>query len=248
MEKTTAKVKRNFVSLCLSMVLLMAMIALCDTTATAQSTLFNIPSTDAVSKGKTYIEFDFISHLESHREGGFQTYVPRAVFGLGKGVEIGANISFTDALAPDQPVEFQPNIKWQFYTNEDNGLAASAGIIGYVPIANRDGVDDFALVYSNVSKKIKGAYGPRLTGGVYGLLGREDGLGTKGGAIVGYEQPLHSKVSFVADWFSGYNRFGYVTPGLSFTLPRNSLFYAGYSIGNDGRKNNGLFLYYGITF
>ncbi|HXG65671.1 MAG TPA: hypothetical protein VNO70_11230 [Blastocatellia bacterium] len=236
--------KRHF----LSVGLLIALMAVCNTTAAAQSTLFNIPSTDAVPKGKTYLEFDFISHLESHSNGGFQTYVPRAVFGLGKGVEIGANLSFTDALAPDQPVELQPNLKWQFYSNEDNGLAASAGIIGYLPIANRNGVDDFALVYSNVSKKFKGQYGPRLTGGAYGLVGREDGLGTKGGAIVGYEQPLHAKVSFVADWLSGYNRFGYVTPGLAFTLPKNSLLYAGYSIGNEGRKNNALFLYYGITF
>ena len=38
----------------------------------AQSTLFNIPSTDVVAKKKTYVEFDFISHLESHRKGGFQ--------------------------------------------------------------------------------------------------------------------------------------------------------------------------------
>lgn len=200
-----------------------------------------------MAKGKLYIEFDFISHLERHRDGGFQIYVPRAVLGLGKGVEIGANFSFTDALASDQPVELQPNVKWQFYTGEDNGLAASAGVIGYLSIANRGGIDDFALIYGNVSKKFKGQQGPRLTGGAYGLVGQEDGLGTKGGAILGYEQPLHSRVSFVADWFSGKNRFGYVTPGLSFALPRGS-FYAGYSIGNEGRKNNALFLYYGITF
>ncbi len=231
----------------LNIAVLMAALAVCNRTALAQSTLFNIPSTDAVSKGKTYIEFDFISHLESHRDGGFQTYVPRAVFGLGKGVEIGANISFTDALAPSQPVELQPNVKWQFYASEDNGVAASAGVIGYLPIANRTGTDDFALIYGNVSKKFKGQYGPRLTGGAYGLAGREDGLGDRGGAILGYEQPLHSRVSFVADWLGGKNRFGYVTPGLSFALPHGS-FYAGYSIGNEGRKNNALFLYYGITF
>lgn len=228
--------------------MLLALIAICGTQANAQSTLFNIPSTDVVPKWKTYFEFDFISHLESHKNGGFQSYVPRGVFGLGKGFEVGANFSFTDALTPDQPVEFQPNVKWQFYTNEDNGVAVTAGVIGYLPIANRTGTDSFALFYSNVSKKFKGNYGPRLTGGAYGLAGREDGLGTQGGAIVGYEQPLHPKVSFVTDWFSGYNRFGYVTPGLSFILPKNGLFNVGYSIGNEGRKNNALFIYYGITF
>ena len=47
----------------------------------AQSTIFNIPSTDVVAAKKTYVEFDVIAHLESHKDGGFQTYVPRVVFG-----------------------------------------------------------------------------------------------------------------------------------------------------------------------
>lgn len=228
--------------------LLAVFVVFCSHEAVAQSTIFNIPSTDVAAKGKTYLEFDFISHLESHAKGGFQGYVPRAVFGLGKGVEIGANVSFLDTLAPDQPVEFQPNMKWQFYSNEEAGVAVTVGGIGYIPVSHRTGLDDFGLLYTTASKKFKGNFGPRLTGGAYGLVGRDDGTGTKGGAIVGYEQPLHPKVSFVTDWFSGKNRFGYVTPGFAFTLPKNSVFYAGYSVGNEGRKNNALFLYYGITF
>jgi len=232
----------------LSLGLLIALLGISHKRAVAQSTLFNIPSTDVAAKGKTYLEFDFISHLESHANGGFQSYVPRVVYGIAKGVEIGANVSFTDALVPDQPVELQPNLKWQFYSNEKYGVAMTAGGIAYLPVVNGDGVDTFGLVYSNVSKKISGKYGPRLTGGAYGLLGRDNGLGPKAGAMIGYEQVLHPKVSFVTDWFSGANRFGYVTPGLAFALPNNSAFYAGYSIGNQGRKNNALFLYYGIAF
>jgi len=214
----------------------------------AQSTLFNIPSTDVVSPHKTYLEFDFVSHLESHENGGFQAYVPRAVFGLAKNLEIGANVAFLDTLAPNQPVELQPNIKYQFYNNEKNGVAAAGGGILYAPISNRAGTDTFGLIYTTVSKKVKGTFGPRLTGGGYGLVGRANGNGNEGGAIVGYEQPLHPKVNFVMDWFSGKNRFGYVTPGFSFIVSKTSALYAGYSIGNFGRKNNALFIYYGITF
>ncbi len=216
--------------------------------ARAQSTLFNIPSTDVVAPKKTYLEFDFISHLEPHDEGGFQAYVPRAVFGAGKRVEVGVNVAFLDAEAPDQAVELQPNVKYQFYANEDNGVTAAAGGILYTPIRNRAGVDTFGLLYTVVSKKVKGTYGPRITGGGYGLVGRANGNGSEGGAIVGYEQPVHGRVSFVADWLSGKNRFGYVTPGFSVALPKSSALYAGYSIGNTGRKNNALFVYYGITF
>ena len=79
-------------------------------------------------------------------------------------------------------------------------------------------------------------------------------LGTRGGVLLGYEQPLSGKVSFVADWFSGKNSIGYFTPGISITLPHSGLFNIGYSIGNDSwedsnaTKNRYLFFYYGITF
>ena len=115
-------------------------------------------------------------------------------------------------------------------------------------VAHRAGTDTFGMLYTVVSKKVKGTYGPRLTGGGYGLVGRVNGTGNEGGAIVGYEQPLHPKVTFVADWLSGKNRFGYVTPGLSFAVSSRSALYTGYSIGNQGRGNNALFIYYGITF
>ena len=216
--------------------------------ALAQSTLFNVPSTDVVAKKKVYLEFDFLSHFGSHADGGFQIYAPRAVFGIGKGVEVGLNLTAVDAFAPDQPIYISPNAKWQFYNNEGNGVAISAGGLLYTPIAHRAGADTFGFVYSVVSKKVKSDYGPRLTGGGYALPGLANGAGTKGGAIVGYEQPVAKRVTFVTDWFSGKNAFGYVTPGFSFALPKNSLLNVGYSIGNRGRGNNALFVYYGITF
>ena len=72
--------------------------------------------------------------------------------------------------------------------------------------------------------------------------------------MLGYEQPIHAKASIVADWFSGKNYYGYFTPGISITLPKNGLLNAGYSIGNDSWKNSNatknryVFLYYGVTF
>jgi len=175
--------------------------------------------------------------------------VPRAVVGVGKRTEVGLNAAFIDTLAPDQPVELQPNVKYQLYQGEGNGVTVATGGILYLPVSHRTGTDTFGMIYTVVSKQVKASHGPRVTGGAYGLVGRTDGSGTSGGAIVGYEQPLlPGKVSFVADWLSGKNRFGYATPGLSITVSKTSLLYAGYSIGNQGRKNNALFVYYGITF
>jgi len=155
--------------------------------ASAQSTLFNIPSTDVVAKKKVYLEFDFISHLESHRNGGFQAYVPRAVVGVGKRTEIGLNAAFIDALAPDQPVELQPNVKHQFYQNEGNGVTVAAGGILYLPVSHRTGTDTFGLIYTVVSKQVKASYGPRVTGGAYGLVGRVSGA--EADAAAAFDQP-----------------------------------------------------------
>jgi hypothetical protein len=71
---------------------------------------------------------------------------------------------------------------------------------------------------------------------------------TRGGLLLGYEQPLHSKLTFVADWYSGYNSFGYAAAGLGITLPKESYLYAGYSFGNRGRGNNWLGIFFGRTF
>lgn len=136
---------------------------------------------------------------------------------------------------------FQPNIKYKFAASDARGLAASAGVIWYTPINHREGVDNYGLVYGNFSKKVlTGSYGPRITFGPYGIVAAADNYsGTNAGAIVGYEQPIHAKASIVADWFSGVSGFGYFTPGISITLPRNGLLNIGYSIGNDSYRDPG---------
>lgn len=224
----------------------------CAQMAMAQSTIFNIPSTDTVAPKKGYAEFDYLIQEPGPTAGGrFQLWVPRIVVGVAPNVEIGTNIAFSHVPGITNDF-FQPNIKWKFAHDDKKGLAASAGIIWYTPINHRTGVDSYGVVYGNFSKKVMGAYGPRITMGPYGIVGAAKSYpGTKAGAILGWEQPIQSKVSIVADWFSGVSGFGYFTPGISVTLPHNGLFNAGYSIGNDsynGNKNRALFLYYGITF
>lgn len=216
--------------------------------AAAQSTIFNIPTTDTVAPKHGYFEFDYFPEVPTPDGGGFQTYTPRIVFGVVNNVEAGVNISNTHVSGTTFSL-FQPNVKYKFYADDDKGLAAAAGIIGYIPINNRDSSDTFGQIYGEVSKKIKS--GARFTGGVWSSISY--GNDNTGGVLLGYEQPLAGKVSFVADWFSGKNFWGYFTPGVSITLPHNGLLNIGYSLGNDSfddpsNDNRALFVYYGITF
>lgn len=219
--------------------------------AQAQSTIFNIPSTDTVSPGKGYVEFDYLAQLPKADFGAWQVFAPRAVVGVTPKMEVGVNLAVTHVGDGGGNISnFQPNAKYKFFADDDAGLAASAGVIGYFV---SDGGDKFGQIYANVSKKSKS--GTRFTAGAYAAVSCDgcDGNANKAGAILGLEQPINGKVSFVADWLSGKNFWGYFTPGISVVLPHSGLLNIGYSIGNDSFSNNdlknrALFVYYGITF
>ena len=222
---------------------------LSDQRVKAQTSLLNAPSTDVVAPKKIYVEMDFITNYAWQRDDArFANYLPRAVVGVGKNTEVGANVSFTQVPGGGEPIEIQPNAKWQFYANEEKGLAAAAGCIWFIPLTHRAGTDTYGQCYSVASKQFQGNYGPRITGGAYGLVGASKDQGTKGGAIVAWEQPLTERFSFIVDWQSGYNRLGYLSPGLNLNLPRNTSLSGGYAIANKGHENNALFVYFGQQF
>jgi hypothetical protein len=228
----------------------------------AQSTLFNIPSTDTVAAKKTYVEFDFLPQATT-AEGSSTIFIynPRILVGLPHDVEVGLNfpIYHSSDFDPSTLGYIQPNIKWKFFNNDAKGLAASAGVVVNTPLNEREGQGTWSYIYGNISKKIPAAKGARVTFGPYGVVADQDGddvtfAGTKGGVLLGYEQPLGGPVSFVADWFSGKNSIGYFTPGISIVLPHSGLLNIGYSFGNDSwensneTKNRYVFVYYGIVF
>jgi hypothetical protein len=216
--------------------------------ATAQTTLLNEPSTDVVAARKVYLEFDFLTNYAWQRQGSFQNYIPRVVVGVGKNIEVGANVSYTHVSGESTPIEIQPNIKWQIYSNEATGTAVAVGCILYVPVTHRAGTNTLGQCYSVFSKQLPGRFGPRFTGGGYALLHANEEERTKVGAIIGYEQPLFKKVGLIVDWQSGDNRLGYLSSGLSFTTSKNSALTTGYTVANHGRGKNALFAYYGIQF
>ncbi len=234
--------------------------------AWAQSTIFNIPTTDTVSKGKAYAEFDFMPQVPATDISRTYMYNPRLVVGAPGKFEFGVNFPMANTKGSGTSSTngyIQPNAKWKFYDNEEAGLAMAGGVLLNTPLNNRNVQDTWGMLYGLVSEKIKaGNYGPRFHEGVYGVVsanqdpnkGPVSFLGPRAGAIIGYEQPVSKRISVVADWFSGKNNLGYFTPGISVVLPKNGLLNAGYSIGNDSwadgdaTRNRYLFFYYGVTF
>jgi hypothetical protein len=245
-------------------------------TAMAQSTIFNIPSGDTVDKGKAYFEFDFLPQAPGPDTGSTTfLYNPRLVVGGPHDTEFGVNFPTFHTSGGNAGCTstagtcgyIEPNFKWKYFKNDDEGLSFVGGALLHQPLNGRStnaaGVqlnETWGLFYGDFTKKIKtGDYGPRFSAGPYVVAdsGKNDFTafnGHRGGVILGYEQPITKKISFVSDWYSGKNYYGYFTPGISITLPANGLFNAGYSIGNDSwansnaTKNRYVFVYYGITF
>ena len=213
----------------------------------AQSTIFNVASTDVVAEKRFYLEADFISHTQSFQKSGFQSYGLRGVYGVGKNFEVGANVFMTRSSA-GTPVEIQPNFKWKAYSNEKHGFAVSGGTVLFVPLNKTAGSRATAMVYANASKIVKSTNGTRLTAGAYTVLNTKNEMGTKNGALVAIEQPVHRKLNLVADWYSGKNRFGYAAAGFTYFVSSKQTLYAGYNFGNSGRRNNSLAVFYSHTF
>jgi hypothetical protein len=213
-----------------------------------QTTVFYAPSTDIVGVHRTYLEADFITHLAAYKDGGYRMYGGRFIRGVRKGMEAGVNVYFATSAYSPEPVVVQPNFKWQFYNDESKGLAASAGVLVSVPVTHRSAGRTSAFIYAVGSKKINGKFGPRLTAGGYHLAVRADKGTTKQGVIIGYEQPISRRLTFMADWTSGRNHLGYLAAGGVIMLSPRSAVFAGYSVGNHGRGNNALILGYGYRF
>src|SRR4030095_14770559 len=129
--------------------------------ARAQSSLMSVPSTDVVAAKKLYLEMDYITNYASQREDSYHNFVPRAVVGVGHNVEVGANVSYTRVPGGGEPIEVEPNIKWQFHSSESKGAPGAMGCTLYAPVRHRAGTDTFGLCYTVFSKQLKGNYGPR---------------------------------------------------------------------------------------
>lgn len=213
----------------------------------AQTAIINVPTSDTLSKKSLYIEADFFAHFDSYQKGGFQQSGSTIVYGLSDDVEIGVNLFvLRDGNSPQ--VELQPNIKWRFYKNDKSGITASTGTLIFIPLNKAAGNQTSAMFYANATKTIASANEMKLTGGIYTMAGTEQGFGTKTGVMTGLEQPVTKKVTLLADWFSGKNRFGYSTVGLGYELPKKQYIATAYSFGNSGRGNNYFTAIYSITF
>ncbi len=223
-------------------------IALCGCliTTRAQQTVFNVPTTDVLDKGKVYFELDISAKPnDSDALNRFSSFVPRLVVGAGGKVEVG--LSVLGNIQPGRDATtLVPTIKWKFYQGKGSGWAIVAGAHLHVPVRNKAysvGTYD----YVQTSKTFKA--GTRLGFGSY-FYSRNvvAANANRAGGQFTFEQPLTKKVNFNADWFTGKHANGYLTTGAAYKLTNKLTGMAAYSIGNANASQGNHFFYFELGY
>lgn len=207
----------------------------------SQQTIFNVPTTDVLDKGKVYFELDAafkVDNGDALRK--FSSFVPRVVVGAGGNVEVGLNLTGNIQPRADSTT-LVPTVKWKFYRNEKKDFALIAGNNFYIPVRNR-AYNFGTYTYIAGSKTINKT---RLTAG--GYIASENVFApnaSRGGGQFGIEQTINDKVSLAADWITGRHASGYFTPGVIYKPHPKVTTYWSYSIGNaDAARGNHFFLW-----
>ena len=246
---TTAKGERGSIatSTVISGAVLFCLIPMVAIELQAQQTIFNVPSTDVLDRGKVYAELD-VSFKPSNSAvvSKFSSFVPRVVVGAGGRVEVGLNI--TGNVQPGlDTTTLVPAIKWKSYQGKDNGIAIVVGDHLYLPVRNR-AYNAGNYLYAEISKTFKS--NTRITAGGYDFTRKVVALANRTGGQFGFEQSLNKTVTLAADWFTGRHSSGYFTPGVVFKVGPKATGYAGYSIGNwnVSRGNHFFLLEVGYNF
>jgi hypothetical protein len=216
--------------------------------AHAQQTVFNVPTTDVLDKGKVYFEVDVSAKPnDSAAVNKFSSFVPRLVVGAGGKVEVGVNILGNVQPGPDSTT-ISPTVKWKVYDGGDNGWAIVLGDNLFFPVRNKSynaGTYAYAMTQKTFKSKTRIGFGSYFFSKnvVAANANRAGGQFT-------IEQPLNKKVTLAADWFTGRHSAGYFTPGVIFKVGSKITGYASYAIGNQNtsRGNHFFLLEFGYNF
>ena len=241
------KSRSSFVLPAVWPLLIAAIIIVFVSTVRAQTAIFAVPTAEIHDKASFYVEGDLFAHFDKFERGGFRSFGPSVIYGVNKRLEVGVNLYATQDGGTTQ-YELEPNIKFKALDQEKVGVDVAVGAIAYLPLDRSSDTRSSAMLYSVATRKFSSANDLALTGGIYHVVGGTSDMGTRTGVLLGVQQPVTKRLTLLADWTSGKNRFGYSNAGIGYDVTDRQYFMIGYAFGNSGRANNYLNLFYGFTF
>ena len=212
----------------------------------AQQTVFNVPTTDVLDKGKVYFELDISAKPnDSDALNKFSSFVPRLVVGAGNRVEVGLNILGNIQPGPDSTT-FAPAVKWKIYDGGNNGWAIAVGDNVFIPVRNKS-YDVGTYAYTMVQKTFKTKTRVGFGGYFFSKNVVAPNANRAGGQFT-FEQPVTDKFGLGADWFTGKHANGLFTSGGYYKLTKKLTGYAGYSVANANASKGNHFFYFELGY
>ena len=211
-----------------------------------QQTVFNVPTTDVLDKGKVYFELDISAKPnDSDALNKFSSFVPRIVVGTGHHIEIGLNLLGNVQPGPDSTT-LMPAIKWKVYDGKDNGWAIALGNHFFIPVRNKAydlGSHSYVMVQKTFKTKTRVGFGA-------GVFSRDvvAANAIRGVGQFTFEQPVTDKFGLASDWFTGKHANGYWTSGGYYKLTKKLTGYAAYSVGNANATKGNHFFYFELGY
>jgi hypothetical protein len=208
----------------------------------AQQTIFNVPSADVLDRGKVYAEVD---ELFRPTDPEFSSTTVRGVVGVVPRFEAGVNFG---GLVSPGPVVPTASVAVKIQPLKIGDFAVTVGGFGLFYLRGSEDGSPAGQGWGHLSYRLPGI-GARITvGGWYASAGYAR-PGSTGGALAALEQPLPfiKGLSLAADWWSGENAIGYVSPGLVYGFGQWTA-YAAYSIKNGDSKGNAGLIELGYAF
>jgi hypothetical protein len=212
----------------------------------AQQTVFNVPTTDVLDKGKVYFELDISAKPnDTTALSHFSSFVPRLVVGTGHGIEVGLNVIGNIQPGSDATT-LVPAFKLKVYDGKENGWAIVVGDHVFIPVHNRGyNVGDHAYLITQKTFKSKTRVG--FGAGVF-TKNVVASNASRGVGMFTFEQPITKKLNWNADWFTGKHANGYFTTGAAYKLTNKLTGVAAYSIGNANASKGNHFFYFEVGY
>lgn len=212
----------------------------------AQQTAFNVPTTDVLNKGKAYFELDISGKPnDADALGHFSSFVPRLVFGVGHGFEVGVNILGNVQPGPDS-TSIAPAVKWKAYEGKTNGWAMVLGDNLYFPVRNK-GYNAGRYAYTTIQKSFRQSTRVGFGGYFYSKNVMAPDA-SRGGGQFTFEQPITKRLNLNADYFTGKMANGFLTTGAAYKLTNKLTGVAAYSIGNSNASHGNHFFYFELGY
>lgn len=213
--------------------------------AAAQSTIFSMPSTDVLDKGKVGVSL--IARFKTNDDEAkkkFSSFIPRVFVGIGKNVEIGANL-YGNVQPGADSTTFVPTVKWRFYEHEKYKIAAVGGSNFYIPLRNKK-YNFGSYTYLQMSKSF--STGTKITAGSYVFTKNVVAKNaSRGGGQFGFEQRINKTFGFAAEWLTGKHSSGNLTAGFKVKFNKKAVGSFGYTVFNDKAMKGNHYFYTSIT-